>query len=139
MNQLPEWTNELKRRYLRGEASVFVLYGNVYDTILHGGKLLSITDFLVNEVLKTNKDLVGVFNISQGFRVAYRKNFDDGRKDTINVLSSLTNSHSKMQWLETLEILLTGTNILTASRNALILEYTETLAPAGDPLPRRSH
>ena len=133
MNQLPEWTNELKRRYLRGEASVFVLYGNVYDTILHGGKLLSITDFLVNEVLKTNKDLVGVFNISQGFRVAYRKNFDDGRKDTINVLSSLTNSHSKMQWLETLEILLTGTNILTASRNALILEYTETLAPAGDP------
>lgn len=133
MNQLPEWTNELKRRYLRGEASVFVLFGNVYDTILHNGKLLSLTDFLVNEVLKSNKDLVGVFNVSQGFRTAYRKNYDDGRKDALGVLEGLTNAHSKTQWLEALEILLTGTNILTSSRNALILEYTETLAPAGDP------
>jgi transitional endoplasmic reticulum ATPase len=130
---LPDWTNELKQRYLRGEASVFVLYGNVYDTILHDGKLLALTDFLVNEVLKTSKDLVGVFNISQGFRVAYRKAYEDGRKDTLNVLGTLTTSHSKTQWLEALEILLTGTNIGTTSRNALILEYTETLAPAGDP------
>lgn len=132
MSNLPEWTNELKRRYLRGEASVFVLHGNVYDTILHSGKLLALTDFLVNEVLKQSKDLVGVFNISQGLRVAYRKSFEDGRKDTLNVLSSLTTSHSKTQWLEALEILLTGTNIGTTSRNALILEYAETLAPAGD-------
>ncbi len=132
MNQLPEWTNELKRRYLRGEASVFVLHGNVYDTILHDGKLLALTDFLVNEVLKQSKDLVGVFNISQGLRVAYRKSFDDGRKDTLTVLNSLTTLHSKTQWLEALEILLTGTNIGTTSRNALILEYAETLAPAGD-------
>jgi SpoVK/Ycf46/Vps4 family AAA+-type ATPase len=131
--QLPDWTNELKRRYLRGEASVFVLHGNVYDLILHEGKLLALTDFLVNEVLKQSKDLVGVFNISQGFRVGYRKSFDDGRKDTLNVLNSLTSQNSKTQWLEALEVLLTGTNILTASRNALILEYAETLAPAGDP------
>ena len=129
---LPEWTNELKRRYLRGEASVFVLYGNVYDTILHNEKLLSLTDFLVNEVLKQSKDLVGVFNISQGLRIAYRKTFEDGRKDTLNVLNSLTTLNSKTQWLEALEILLTGTNIGTTSRNALILEYAETIAPSGD-------
>ena len=64
---LPEWTSELKRRYLRGESSLFVLYGNVYDTILHEGKQLSLTDFLVNEVLKTSKDLVGVFQCFDGF------------------------------------------------------------------------
>jgi transitional endoplasmic reticulum ATPase len=131
---LPNWTNELKRRYLRGEASVFVLQGNVYDLILHEGKMFSLTEFLVNEVLKQSKDLVGVFNISQGFRIGYRKNYEDGRKDTLNVLGGLTSQHSKSQWLEALEILLTGTaNILTSSRNALILEYAETLAPAGDP------
>ncbi len=135
MNQtnLPDWTNELKRRYLRGEASVFVLFGNVYDTILHDGKLLSLTDFLVNEVLKSSKDLVGVFNVSQGFRIAYRKNYDDGRKNTLDVLGSLTTAQTKTQWLEALEILLTGTNLLTGSRNAVVLEYAETLAPAGDP------
>lgn len=130
---LPDWTNELKRRYLRGEASVFVLQGNVYDLILHQGKMYSLTDFLVNEVLKQSKDLVGVFNISQGFRIGYRKNFDDARKDTLNVLSGLTSQHSKSQWLEAMEVLLTGTNPLNSNRNALILEYAETLAPAGDP------
>ncbi len=130
---LPNWTTELKRRYLRGEASVFVLQGNVYDLILHEGKMFSLTDFLVNEVLMHSKDLVGVFNISQGFRVGYRKNYEDGRKDTLNVLGGLTSQHSKSQWLEALEVLLTGTNPLTSSRNALILEYAETLAPAGDP------
>jgi transitional endoplasmic reticulum ATPase len=130
---LPNWTTELKRRYLRGEASVFVLQGNVYDLILHEGKMFSLTDFLVKEVLMHSKDLVGVFNISQGFRVGYRKNYEDGRKDTLNVLGGLTSQHSKSQWLEALEVLLTGTNPLTSSRNALILEYAETLAPAGDP------
>ncbi|MBX7174761.1 MAG: hypothetical protein K1X72_27545, partial [Pyrinomonadaceae bacterium] len=130
---LPAWTTELKRRYLRGEASVFVLQGNVYDLILHQEKMYSLTDFLVNEVLKQSKDLVGVFNISQGFRVGFRKSFDDARKDTLNVLSGLTSQHSKAQWLEAMEVLLTGTNPLNSNRNALILEYAETLAPAGDP------
>ena len=131
--ELPEWTNELKRRYLRGESSLFVLYGNVYDTILHDGKQLALTDFLVNEVLKLSKDLVGVFNVSTGFRVAYRKSADDGRKNTLAVLDTLTTGNSKTQWLEALEILLTGTNIgTTAVRNAVVIEYAETIAPAGD-------
>ena len=95
-NLLPEWTNELKRRYLRGESSLFVLYGNVYDTILHDGKQLSLTDFLVNEVLKPSKDLVGVFNISTGFRVAHRKSTEDGRKNTLDVLNSLTTAQNRV-------------------------------------------
>ena len=28
---LPAWAEDLRRRYLRGEASMFVLHGNVYD------------------------------------------------------------------------------------------------------------
>ena len=32
---LPEWADELKRRYVRGEASQFILHGNVDDMILH--------------------------------------------------------------------------------------------------------
>jgi SpoVK/Ycf46/Vps4 family AAA+-type ATPase len=131
--ELPEWTSELKRRYLRGEASLFVLHGNVYDTVLHEGKLLSLTDFLVNTVLKTSKDFIGVFNISTGFRVAHRKSVDDGRKNTLAVLESLTTAHSKTQWLEAMEVLLTGANIGATTRNALIIEYAETIAPAGDP------
>ena len=30
---LPAWADDLRRRYVRGEASVFVLHGNVYDAV----------------------------------------------------------------------------------------------------------
>lgn len=130
---LPEWTNELKRRYLRGEASIFVLHGNVYDSVLHEGKLLMLTDFLVQSVLQPSKDFVGVYNIATGFRSAYRKSVDDGRNKTLEVLNSLTSNHSKTQWLEALEVLLTPNQFLLTARNGLILEYAETIAPAGDP------
>ena len=130
-NNLPEWTNELKRRYLRGEASVFVLYGNVYDTVLHDGRQLALTDFLVDVVLKSNKDFVGVFNISTNFRTAYRKNYQDNRQAALDVLDKLPSAASnKTQWLEALEVLLT--NQSADARNALVLEYAETIAPAGD-------
>jgi transitional endoplasmic reticulum ATPase len=130
---LPNWTNELKRRYLRGEASIFVLHGNVYDSILHDGKLQTLTDFLVQNVLQPSKDFVGVYNISTGFRSAYRKTVEDGRGKTLELLSALTSSHSKTQWLEALEVLLSANQFALTSRNGVILEYAETLAPAGDP------
>jgi SpoVK/Ycf46/Vps4 family AAA+-type ATPase len=131
--ELPVWAQELKKRYLRGEASLFVLHSNVYDTVLHNGKQLALTDFLVNVVLKPSKDFIGVFNISTGFRTTYRKAMEDGRQTTLSVLESLTTAHSKSQWLEALEILLTSSNPATATKNALIIEYAETVAPSGDP------
>ena len=33
---LPPWADDLRRRYARGEASMFVLHGNVYDGVLDG-------------------------------------------------------------------------------------------------------
>ena len=35
---LPAWAEDLRRRYLRGEASMFVLHGNVYDVVLYGAE-----------------------------------------------------------------------------------------------------
>ena len=34
------WAEELRRRYLRGEASQFVLHGNVFDLVEYDGELL---------------------------------------------------------------------------------------------------
>ena len=39
---LPPWAEELRRRYLRGEAWQFVLHGNVHDLVLHGGRLVEL-------------------------------------------------------------------------------------------------
>lgn len=131
--ELPVWAQELKKRYLRGEASLFVLHGNVYDTIFYDGKQLSLTDFLVSAILKPSKDLVGVYNISIGFRLAHRKSLTDGRSDSLGVLETMTSAHSKTQWLDGLEILLGHKPAGDTARNALIVEYAETIAPAGDP------
>src|SRR5215475_7357483 len=35
---LPEWAETIRRKYVGGEASVFLLYGNVFDEILDGNK-----------------------------------------------------------------------------------------------------
>lgn len=130
--ELPIWAQELKKRYLRGEASLFVLHGNVYDIIFHDGKQLTLTDFLVNAILRPSKDLVGIYNISTGFRLAHRKSLTDGRDTSLSILETMTTAHSKTQWLETLEILLSHKPAGDTARNALLIEYAETIAPAGD-------
>ncbi len=131
--ELPLWTQELKKRYLRGEASLFILHGNVYDTIFYNGKQLSLTDFLVSAVLQPTKDLVGVYNISTGFYLAHRKSLTDGRDSQLAVLETMTTAHSKTQWLDGLEILLGHKPAGDTARNAIVIEYAETVAPAGDP------
>ncbi len=69
---LPAWAEDLRRRYLRGEASVFVLHGNVYDAVLHGGKILSLTEFLTEVLLKESRETIAVYNVATGARFAKR-------------------------------------------------------------------
>lgn len=48
---LPPWADELKRRYLAGEAGVFVLHGNVHDGVPHDGVLRPFVDYVHDVVL----------------------------------------------------------------------------------------
>jgi transitional endoplasmic reticulum ATPase len=48
---LPHWADELKRRYLAGEAGLFILHGNVHDGVPHEGKLLPFSDYVHDVVL----------------------------------------------------------------------------------------
>src|SRR5919199_1465687 len=45
---LPVWAEDLRRRYLRGEASMFVLHGNVYDVVIQQKLMLSLTENLTD-------------------------------------------------------------------------------------------
>ena len=47
---LPAWADELRRRYLRGESSQFVLHGNVHDIFLYDSKLYTLSEFLAQGV-----------------------------------------------------------------------------------------
>ncbi len=118
---IPDWAQDLRRRYLRGEASIFVLHGNVFDAVLSGNRFLALTDFLGNVLLKESKDTIAVYNVATGVRFLKRA------KDVENV-DDLILRTEKPRVLGALERLLIG-----SSKAAAILEYSEVIAPAGDP------
>ncbi len=118
---LPDWADDLRRRYLRGEASIFIVHGNVYDVVLCDGRVLTLTDFLGNVLLRESKETIAVYNVATGVRFLKRG------KDVEN-LEDLVLGTEKPRILGALERMLIG-----SSRGAVILEYAESIAPAGDP------
>ena len=118
---LPVWAEDLRRRYLRGEASMFVLHGNVFDTVPYQQKLVGLTEFLTDVLLKESKDTVAVYNLATGVRFPKRPATLDG-------VSDLLLASDKTKALVALERLL-----VTSTKVAVLFEYAETLAPAGDP------
>jgi SpoVK/Ycf46/Vps4 family AAA+-type ATPase len=119
---LPPWADELRRRYLRGEASVFVLHGNVYDAVCSGGRMLALTDFLTDVLLKDSKETIALYNLATGVR--FSKRAKDAPTDG---LEEMLLGGSREKVLGALERMVT-----TQTRTAVVIEYGETLAPAGD-------
>jgi SpoVK/Ycf46/Vps4 family AAA+-type ATPase len=117
---MPPWADELRRRYLRGESSQFVLHGNVHDLTLCGGKLLTLSEFLSQVLLDRSKDTIALYNVSTGVRFSKRKMALDGLEELV-----LQKEPAKV--LPLLERALT-----TEDKLAVILEYADTIAPAGE-------
>ncbi|HEV7488275.1 MAG TPA: AAA family ATPase [Thermoanaerobaculia bacterium] len=117
---LPAWAEDLRRRYVRGEASVFVLHGNVYDAVISGGETLSITEFLGNVLLQETKETVAVYNVATGVRFLKRAK-GAGNLDDLLVPEDKTRALAAIERL-----------LIASTKTAVILEYAESLAPAGD-------
>lgn len=118
---LPVWAEDLRRRYLRGEASMFVLHGNVYDVVLCDGKMMALTEFLTDVLLKESKDTIAVYNVATGARFTKRAN-------SVTSLQDLLLASDKDRVFAALERLLVG-----STKTAVIMEYAEAIAPSGDP------
>ncbi len=118
---LPVWAEDLRRRYVRGEASMFVLHGNVYDVVIQRKLMLSLTEFLTDVLLKESKDTIAVYNVATGVRFAKRD-------AAITNIEDLLLAPDKQRVFAALERLLIG-----ATKAAVIIEYAEAVAPAGDP------
>ena len=115
------WAEDLRKRYLRGESSMFILHGNVFDVVLNDGKMLSLTEFLTTVLLKESRENIIVYNLSSGASFPKKaENFSNWQEiavepDKAKVLAMLERS------------------IRLTDKTALILEYAEAIAPAGDP------
>ena len=117
----PLWAEDLRKRYLRGESSMFILHGNVYDIVLNDGKMLSLSEYLTDVMLKDSRDTIAAFNLSSGARFPKRaENFPDWQ--------SIAVESDKAKVLTMLE-----RAIRLTEKTAVILEYAEMIAPAGDP------
>ncbi len=121
---LPGWADELRRRYLRGEASLFVLHGNVHDRVLYGNELVGVSDFLARSVLE-KKTTVIRYNVSTGCR--FEKKAAAAFAKAPGGLEVLLSERAPDKVLPVLEKLL-----YTQDNVAVIIEYAEMAAPAGD-------
>jgi len=118
---LPAWADDLRRRYLRGEASMFVLHGNVYDTVVCGPKTYGLVEFLSDVLLRESRETIVTYNLASGVRFSKRA-------ASVTDVDALLLDGEKAKVLPALERLLVG-----AMRVAVIIEYAEAIAPAGDP------
>lgn len=117
---LPPWAEELRRRYLRGEAWQFVLHGNVHDAVVHEGRLVPVPELLAEVLLAPTRDLVIRYDVSSGARLAKGSVADPA-------LAPLLAHRAAERALPELERLL-----LSRDRIGVVLEYAESIAPAGD-------
>lgn len=117
---LPTWAEDLRKRYLRGESSMFILHGNVFDAILSDGQMLSLSGFLTDVLLKDSRENIVVYNLSSGVSFPKRaENFSNWQEIAVEA--------DKAKVLAMLE-----RSIRLTDKTALILEYAEAIAPAGE-------
>ena len=118
----PAWAEELRHRYLRGEAWLFVVHGNVHDLVLYQGKLISAVDFLAENVLDKKHSVVR-YNVSTGCK--FLKKTPDLDALPLEELIAQRNPERVLPVLET---------ILYTQRNVgVVVDHAEMLAPAGTP------
>ena len=67
MNELPRWAVEMRDLFRSGSSAQFLIHGNVFDVVPHGGRMLSVPSFL-DEVMFPTYDVVLRYDRSRGVR-----------------------------------------------------------------------
>ena len=118
---LPRWAETIRRKYLGGEASVFVLHHNVFDEILYDGRFRSLVQFLSDVLLGGNKETILVYDPSAGASYAKRPALATASE------KPLAAGHPPEEALALIE-----QEILLRNSAALIIPYAGSIAPPGD-------
>ena len=118
---LPPWAEDLRRRYLRNEAVLFVLHGNVHDLVHVDGQLRPLTEFLTDVFWKDVRDTIAVYNLATGVRFVKKAKEAEAQAE-------LMREAPREKALAGLERLL-----VTSRKVGVVVEYAETVAPAGEP------
>ncbi len=124
---LPAWAESLRQKYLAGEASMFLLHGNVFDKYLVDGKAWLLVDFLSEVLLKGNKEQILELSLRRGLRVLRSAAGANGGENGPGLVLKL-GENGIPALLETIE-----QRMKNATSSALIVPYAGTVLPGGDP------
>jgi transitional endoplasmic reticulum ATPase len=128
----PAWADTLRDKYLAGEASIFVLYGNVFDHVLNGSEAVPLIDYLKQTMFGDNKALVAELGWSQGLQVVGGKNISKSGGDAGGqILKPM--SAAELSGGGVGDALRKMENVFHSNSAALLIPYAATLVPAGDP------
>jgi len=119
---LPAWAETLRQKYLAGEASVFVLYRNVFDRYRVGERYYTLLPFLSEVLLKDNKQHIYELSIDLGVRV-----IQGGSAEEKAELYRHLEGKGLNGIFESLERQMRG-----QSSSALLIPYAGTLFPAAE-------
>lgn len=132
----PDWANTLRDKYLAGEASIFVLHGNVFDQVVLDSGSMMLQDYLSQVLFGDNKGLVYELSWSQGVRIIGGKASDVARKGNVELPSDLRSmevSASDLVAGGVGDALRKIEKSFNKNSAALLIPYAGTMLPAGDP------
>lgn len=118
---LPAWAESIRRKYLSGEASLFILHLNVFDQMLYEDRYYSLTEFLGRVLLWQNKRTILIYDPAAG--VSFMRQAEE--LATIEALKP--NRPPRGETLPLLETVLFSTRA-----TALIVTYAGALVPGGE-------
>jgi AAA+ superfamily predicted ATPase len=152
VTELPRWAVEMRDLFRSGSAAQFLIHGNVFDVIPHGGKLLSLPAFL-DEVMFPTYDVVLRYDRSRGARATRGAEDWGGWLDQAlgregNLQSLLREPGSALELID--RYLLRTINlqalqqdprapqpanpVQAPKRIAVVIEFAEFVVPRGDAL-----
>lgn len=132
---VPAWAEELRHRYLAGEAIQFLLHGNVHDIIAFEGDFITLREFLTRGLL-ASKDVILFFDPSEGLTFA--------RPEMKERFTKALSVRRAMQGLPPMNVadlpddaasllpLLESYLLTPGVKAGLVLDFAETLAPAAE-------
>ncbi|MEN0065826.1 MAG: ATP-binding protein [Myxococcota bacterium] len=135
--ELPAWADELRNRYLAGEASMFMLHGNVRDLVAwrEEGKVewVDLRTFLERFLART-RDVIAYYNVSQGLQfseASHRHLFRsivDARRQARGEERLTRLPTAATDTIPVIEDLVSD----PAHSSAVIVDYFEMIAPNAD-------
>ena len=128
----PDWADALRDQYLAGEASLFLVHGNVFDRVLVDGAAVPLVDYLGQRLFGDNKALVAELSWSQGL-VARASGKPETATARAAELRSFGMTPSELSSAGMAEALNRVEAQFRKNSTALIVPYADTMLPNGDP------